>query len=191
VVSALYHLRLITDQQLRFVTVAREASIRWADAVVRIPIGSGTADVVYASHVLEHLDRGEVLRFLSEIARVLAPGGIVRLAVPDLARLVSRYVKTQDADELISATLLAQPRPRGLVPVLRQLWTGGRHHLWMYDGLSLVKLLETAGFMAPRALAGGETTIPDSGPLDLREREEESVYVEALRPNVEVVRGAG
>jgi predicted SAM-dependent methyltransferase len=45
----------------------------------------GTFAEVYASHVLEHFDYVEELsRVLAEWFRVLAPGGVLRLSVPDL-----------------------------------------------------------------------------------------------------------
>jgi Holliday junction resolvase len=51
----------------------------------------------------------------------------------------------------------------------------------MYDGKSLAKLLESNGFKNIRILASGETSIEDPGPLDLKERADESVYVEAVK----------
>jgi predicted SAM-dependent methyltransferase len=40
---------------------------------------------VYASHVLEHFDyNGALMQVLAEWHRVLAPGGVLRLSVPDL-----------------------------------------------------------------------------------------------------------
>ena len=51
----------------------------------------------------------------------------------------------------------------------------------MYDGPSLLRLLTESGFSGARVVAAGETSIESPGPLDLREREDESVYVEARR----------
>ena len=45
----------------------------------------GTFAEVYASHVLEHFDYADELpRVLAEWFRVLAPGGVLRLSVPDI-----------------------------------------------------------------------------------------------------------
>ena len=45
----------------------------------------GTFAEIYASHVLEHFDYVEELpRVLAEWHRVLAPGGVLRLSVPDI-----------------------------------------------------------------------------------------------------------
>jgi len=131
--------------------------------------------------MLEHLDRAEARAFLGEVRRVLAPGAIVRLAVPDISRLVSGYLRSGDADAFVASTLLATSRPRGPVARLRAAVVGGRDHAWMYDGASLCQLLIANGFVDAQVLAAGETTIPLPAPLDLQERADESVYVEARR----------
>jgi len=50
----------------------------------------------------------------------------------------------------------------------------------MYDGKSMVRLLTKAGFRDPQILPPGSTLIKDPGSLNLWERKEESVYIEAL-----------
>ncbi len=62
-----------------------------------LPFESGTVDAVYASHVLEHLDREEGLGLLQECRRVLKPGGILRIVVPDLEDLCRFYLDRLNA----------------------------------------------------------------------------------------------
>ena len=50
-----------------------------------------SASVIYASHVLEHFGRYEVEGVLREWHRVILPGGVLRLAVPDFAAVVEMY----------------------------------------------------------------------------------------------------
>lgn len=57
-----------------------------------IPAGDESVDAVYHSHLLEHLDRQQVPRFLAEFRRVLKPGDVHRLVVPDLERIATRYL---------------------------------------------------------------------------------------------------
>lgn len=177
-------LKLLSRHQKETTVRRRELRIpvRRANVAKRIPVENGCAEVVYASHLLEHLDAHEVARFLQEVRRILAPGGVIRLVVPDLQRMVARYVQDGDANALVAGTLLAQPRPRGLAARLQFLLLGPRAHLWMYDGPSLSRLLLKHGFEQPVVLAPGETTIADSGDLNLREREADSLYLEARRP---------
>lgn len=57
-----------------------------------IPFADETCDVVYHSHVLEHLRRSDAERFMRDCFRVLRPGGILRVAVPDLERICRTYL---------------------------------------------------------------------------------------------------
>ena len=101
--------------------------------------------------------------------------------VPDLALLVSKYQETGDANGFVEGTLLATDRGQTVRDRLKFLVVGNRDHNWMYDGASLISMLTDAGFKSAAEQPCGSTRIPDPGGLDLSERAEESVYVEALR----------
>jgi predicted SAM-dependent methyltransferase len=58
-----------------------------------IPLPDGSCDVVYHSAVLEHIRRSDVLPFIRECQRVLKPGGIIRIGVPDLEKLCQLYLQ--------------------------------------------------------------------------------------------------
>ncbi|MEI6899105.1 MAG: methyltransferase domain-containing protein [Bacteroidota bacterium] len=172
---------LIVPAQYDFLTFVRDREIEYGDILKGLPLADGTAEVLYSSHVLEHLDRAEVESYLKEAKRILCSGGIIRLAVPDLSMVVSKYNKTGDADAFIDELYLSQPRPRGFAQKLRAVIVGARHHMWAYDGASLSKLLLSKGFSNPVVLKPGETTIPDPVGLNLSERGDVSLYVEAKR----------
>lgn len=56
--------------------------------VLELPFESGTVDRVYMGHLLEHLSYEEdVFRALTEVKRVLIPGGGLGLACPDINRI--------------------------------------------------------------------------------------------------------
>lgn len=54
-----------------------------------LPFANGTFDVVFASHVLEHIKEDE--RALAEIRRVLRPGGLAILPVPVIGATTVEY----------------------------------------------------------------------------------------------------
>jgi predicted SAM-dependent methyltransferase len=54
---------------------------------------NNSVDLIYASHVLEHFGRNEVDYVLREWHRVLRPGGVLRLAVPDFKACARLYVE--------------------------------------------------------------------------------------------------
>lgn len=178
----LRRIRMISAPSYDFICFARRNHIEFANAAKSLPLHDNCAAVLYSSHMLEHLDREEAINFLTEGRRVLRPGGIIRLAVPDIRMRVERYLASGDADAFIASTLMAISRPRSLVERAQLFLLGNRMHNWMYDGPSLAKLLTACGYVDPVILSPGETTIPHPEPLDLCERWDESVYVEAKKP---------
>jgi len=173
-------LKLLDESQMAFIRVARDSGIVWGSAL-RLPVPDESAEVVYASHMLEHLDRREAWLFLQEAKRVLVKGGWLRLVVPDLKKLVIEYLRDGDADKFVASTLLPHPRVRGLFGRIKYVIVGDRHHLWMYDSGSLERLLREAGFREGYILEPGESNIPNPGLLNLRERAEESIFAEARK----------
>jgi SAM-dependent methyltransferase len=57
-----------------------------------LPFANNTFEVVYMSHVLEHFNRDEGLKLLIECHRVCRPGGVIRLAIPDLEKIAILYL---------------------------------------------------------------------------------------------------
>lgn len=62
-----------------------------------IPFSDNSIDVVYHSHLLEHFSRSEADFFLKECCRVLRPGGILRVVVPDLEKITRTYLLSLEA----------------------------------------------------------------------------------------------
>lgn len=103
-------------------------------------LASASVEIIYASHVLEHFGRQTYLNVLREWRRVLVPGGILRLSVPDFAVAASLY---------LSGTL-----PRGIEDV-RGLVSGGQRneldfHAMVFDKQDLTRALHAAGFSSVR-----------------------------------------
>ena len=80
-----------------FDVAPRLPHVRQLDVRQGLPLADGQADAVYSSHVLEHLSSAEADGFLRELWRVLAPGGVIRLVVPDLEAICRLYLQELDA----------------------------------------------------------------------------------------------
>lgn len=52
-----------------------------------LPFPDNCASRIFAEHVIEHVTHQEAWNFLEECKRVLAPGGVVRIAIPDVERI--------------------------------------------------------------------------------------------------------
>lgn len=215
-----------------------------------IPFPSASFDVVYHSHLLEHFPRRKAPAFLSECFRVLKPGGILRVVVPDLEDIAKLYLQaleqsgdgeseTEARHEWMTIELLDQlvrhepggemlrhwrkiPMPaedlvlqrmgdevQSLLSGLRRqpaviepesiasdaqalgkFRSSGETHQWMYDRISLARLLRETGFKDVIRVAANNSTIPgfkDYG-LDLLQngsvRKPDSLFMEAVKPAV-------
>jgi len=58
-----------------------------------IPYPDNYFEVIYHSQVLEHIPKEKAPEFIRECFRVLKPGGIMRVVVPDLQNIVTEYIK--------------------------------------------------------------------------------------------------
>lgn len=61
-----------------------------------VPFADDSFDAVYHSHVLEHFGKADARAFLAECLRVLKPGGVLRIVVPDLEGIAREYVRWLD-----------------------------------------------------------------------------------------------
>tara|TARA_B100000214_G_C23863190_1_gene579068 strand:+ start:173 stop:814 length:642 start_codon:yes stop_codon:yes gene_type:complete len=174
-------LNLLGETQIENIEWNRKNRIKFADATKKLPFNDGSVDVIYTSHMLEHLSRIGAKNFLIEAKRSLCNGGILRVSVPDLKIYINRYIENSDADAFMSSTLVSYGELTTLKQKLKLLVVGFRHHQWMYDANSLSKLLLDAGFNQVFVLEAGNTKIKNYEGLNLSERSSQSLYVEAVK----------
>ena len=113
-----------------------------ADARQGIPSASGSVEMIYASHFIEHLTYEEGANFLRECRRVLRAGGVIRLIVPDAKKLIQGYVdgKLGFYDELNEGSAKSTNQAGKLWNLL---FSG---HSAMYDVTALGDLFKRVGF---------------------------------------------
>lgn len=73
-----------------------DASVQQHDIRQGLPYAENSVDVVYHSHVLEHVSQEQAVFLLEECYRVLKPGGILRVVVPDLEQSCRLYLQALD-----------------------------------------------------------------------------------------------
>jgi predicted SAM-dependent methyltransferase len=144
------------------------------DLRMGVPFPDACADIVCLEHVLEHFVYSDVLDVMSECRRVLKPGGLLRVGVPDFGS----YIESYSGDHAYIETNRPD-RPTPLLAVAEVVLSHGHRSAW--DGETLVRFLEETGFESVRRCEWGESAIepvPDSD-----KRRTESVYAEGRRPS--------
>jgi len=100
----------------------------------------GSAALIYACQVIAYFDREQVVPVLREWKRVLAPGGVLRLSVPNFAVLCKLYQTGLGLDWFLGTLYGRIPDGQG----------GHVYHRTTYDEPSLRALLEGLGFAEVR-----------------------------------------
>jgi predicted SAM-dependent methyltransferase len=146
------------------------------DILEGLPLKSGSIEYAVSIHALPELRYPDQVPALRELRRVLAPGGVLRLALPDLDRGIRAYLD-QDRDYFLIPD--DDARSIGSKFIAQMLWYGYSKTLFTYDFTA--ELLEKAGFSETRRCAFGQTGSPFPEIVELDNRPEESLFVEARK----------
>jgi predicted SAM-dependent methyltransferase len=151
--------------------------VRRADVRKRIPFPDSSVSCIYSSHTFEHFTYEESQPVARECFRVLRPGGVLRIVVPDLGILVRDYL-ADTADPMASHRFVSRLL---LAASVRDIVHAGAHHQQMFDARSLVHMLQGAGFPAPEVTAFRSSRIAEIAEIEIESRRSESLYVECVR----------
>jgi len=154
------------------------------DITLGVPLPSDYYQTVYHCHFLEHLDNQQGWEFLKECWRILAPGGTMRVVVPDLELWCKSYVeKRMEFLTWYQTQLDSNPT---LYSTPGQILMGhlqGWQHKMAYDFDTLEHLLTTLGFTNIVQGMYGVSNVPEIEFLEKDPvRERESVCVECVKP---------
>ena len=136
----------------------------YLDATKPWPVPSDSVSVVWADNMIEHVPLPLGRRILSHAFRALVPGGVIRIATPDVERVALQYLENGE----LARAGMERNRERGRdlehpVELLRVVFNESKHYLgYLYDFSALANELEAAGFQVQRCEAG------ESDHLDLR-----------------------
>jgi SAM-dependent methyltransferase len=128
------------------------------------PLQVDTFDVVRGSHIFEHFKPGMAEAVLSEILRILKPGGEVRLYVPNGPVVAEAFLRVPDKRQYTIELIYGRPEPEYL------------RHWSLYHPEQLSQMLEEAGFEAMEDFSDKERDVHDitwkwlNGPTSLKMR---------------------
>ena len=140
--------------------------LRYVDLTRPLPFPGNSVSAVFSSHVFEHLFSDEVGRLIAEIHRVLAPGGVCRVVVPDLDKIVAGYDRERPEQFLLEIFEIGERK---------KIRTG--HHTG-FTGPHISRLFTECGFSAATICAYQQGDCPDVEKLDNRP---ESLFFEARK----------
>ncbi|HEX7136487.1 MAG TPA: hypothetical protein VF219_01500 [Vicinamibacterales bacterium] len=147
-----------------------------------VPVGDGAAKGIRAEQFVEHLEtREELPAFLRDCRRALAPGGVLRIIVPD----GERYLRAYCADDNAGFRDLAVPDPFPAdlptrMDVVNHVFHQWHEHRWAYDFDTLAHRLADAGFTWVVRSGYRQSLLPELA-NDREVHAPYSLYVEAVK----------
>jgi SAM-dependent methyltransferase len=163
---ALRRLGVLSDKRYAAHRDGRFRALRYVDLTKPLPFADASCEAVFSSHVFEHLFMDEVERLVPEIRRVLVAGGICRVVVPDLEKIVAQF------DPANPGPFICEIYEIGSRSAVKNA-----HHCGFTDA-SLRDLFQRSGFSRTRKCAYLEGDCPDIDQLDNRP---ESIFFEATK----------
>jgi predicted SAM-dependent methyltransferase len=157
------------------------------DITQPLPFADNAVDWVYAEHLIEHVTFTAGVAWLTEVRRILAPGGVVRITTPDLRKYAESYLngdgffkKHRRRMDMALGGIAPSMPSRGAFMFNQLFYVYG--HRWIFDEAELRHLFASAGFDAGAVTVhsyrvGGR---PDVAGLDQILRNDESIYIEAI-----------
>lgn len=143
-----------------------------------LPFGNDSCSMIYSEHFLEHIDYPEqVTTLLKECHRILKPGGVFSVSVPDIDLVLRSYVDGGTAEYYAAQKKYNPPWCVTQVEHINYIFRQMNEHLFCYDFETLKNLLEKCKFVeVKRRNINTE--------LDDKKFEVGSLYVNALKPTV-------
>lgn len=140
-----------------------------------LPLPDDDFDYIVSIHALPMISIPDLVPVLEELSRVLKPGGVLRLVLPDVDKGIAAYLRGDGSQFLVpdedSSSL-------GGKFVTHMLWYGWTVTLFTKDFIE--ELLVKAGFSSVHHCEIGVSPSGLPGITDLDNREHESLFVEAV-----------
>lgn len=131
----------------------------YLDASKPFPLPDQSFRYVFAEQLIEHLTYEQALVMLRESYRILAPGGKLRVATPNLLRLIQLY-NPENAElkrQVMTAEIHRVPQRPATPSFMLNLYFRGWGHQFIYDPQTLAATLQSAGFRDVRPFELGES----------------------------------
>ena len=141
-----------------------------------LTLDSNTIDYAVSVHALPEFTCAEIVPVLTELHRVLKPGGVLRLVLPDLFKAIAAYQRGEKTYFLVPDR---DARSLGAKLVMQLLWYG--YSKTVFTSEFVDEMLLKAGFGEVRHCRYKFTKSDWPEIVNLDNREAESLYVEGYK----------
>lgn len=136
-----------------------------ADLRAGFPAPEGSVALIHSEHVFEHLELQDGIQLFADCRRILRPDGVIRVAMPDLDRLIDAYHGDWQAQPWLQDPYYASiDTPTHMLNYALRAWG----HRYVYSYAELEYRLRKAGFRAIRRCEFGHSELAALRGLETR-----------------------
>lgn len=140
----------------------------------KLPFPDNSIDFIYSSHFLEHFQTLEIKSILKECYRILKPGGKISSVVPDASIYIKFYINNEIIDEGFWIRYLPAGDINSKIDYINYIGHMNGEHKHLFDLENLIAIHKACGFQNTKPRQFDFT-------FDVKEREYESLYIEAIK----------
>ena len=133
-----------------------------------------SVDLIYTSHMLEHIPFNDLVKFIKECFRVLKKKGQLSVCVPDASLYIKSYIDKKNFREINDCAKTAIVDTGSFMDQVNYIAYMDQLHKYMFDSENLVKTLSLLPFTKV-SLRDFDVSV------DLKSRDFESIYAIAVK----------
>lgn len=157
------------------------SDLRFGNIVKGLPLKQGSVDVVYSSHVLEHLTYNEGIEALRNCFEMMKKGAVMRLVMPDFDHYIDEYNKSKDLMKFYEQTDLGYVhRPSTIFGKLIFYLKNSRHQ-YVWNEQQIVTALTEIGFKDIRRAYFNDSECTDFNAVERFNRWDKMLGIECTK----------
>ena len=134
-----------------------------------LPYPTNTVGCIYAGELWEHFEYQDAFDLTKECCRVLQPGGVLRVCVPDGPAFWEKYLNIFQ-DQMAKPRSKRDPEPlrchvemffNEICTRKKYLGSMGHTHKWNFDEIQLIDMFEKNGFIHVERMKYHDSRISD------------------------------
>jgi predicted SAM-dependent methyltransferase len=154
--------------------------------ILKLKLSNNSVEIIYSSHLLEHLYFNEAEDLTKKLFKSLKPNGVCRFALPDYDLYIQEFIEIQKTNPLLAIQTFEKSLLSNFshkIKPTKKVWgwiTGNLHlHKWHPNYALVENILREAGFSQIKRCNFRESSISNISNLEFRS--DMTFYIEAVK----------
>lgn len=157
------------------------SDLRYGNIVKGLPLKKDSVDVVYSSHVLEHLTYNEGIEALKNCFEMMKNGSVMRLVMPDFDHYIDEYNESKDLIKFYEQTDLGYVHRPSTIYGKLMFYLKNSRHQFVWNEQQIIDALKEIGFKDIRRAVYNDSKCTDFKAVERYNRWENMLGIECIK----------